>query len=138
MTKFDSYPLPVLDETTSLFGSKYFSVLECYSGFWQVPIKEEHRERIGFTMPFGHYEFNRLRFGLSNSPGNFQRLMETVLKYLIGSELFVFIDDLIVFSKSAEEHVIRLEHMFQKLEKANLQLHPGKCVFAQPRVILRL
>ena len=53
---------------------------------------------------------------------------------LIGSELFVFIDDLIVFSKSAEEHAIRPEHVLQRLEKANLQLHPGKCVFAQPRV----
>ena len=106
VTKFDSYPLPVLDETTSLFSYKYFSVLDCYSGFWQVTIKEEHRERTGFTVSFGHYEFNRLPFGLSNSPANFQRLMDTVLKDLIGSELFVFIDDLIVFSKSGEEHAI--------------------------------
>ena len=61
VNKFDSYPLPVLDETTSsLLGSKCFSVLDCYNGFWQVPIKEEHRERTGFTVPFGHYEFNRL------------------------------------------------------------------------------
>ena len=134
MTNFDSYPLPVLGETTSLFGSKYFSVLDCYSGFWQVPIKEEHWERTGFTVPFGHYEFNRLPFGLSNSLANFQRLMDTVLKDLIGSELFVFIDDLIVLSKSAKERAIRLEHVLQRLEKANLQLHPGKCVFAQPRV----
>ena len=60
-TKFDPYPLPVFEETTTtIFGSRYFSVLDCYSGFWQVPIKEEHKERTGFTAQQGHYEFNRL------------------------------------------------------------------------------
>ena len=88
--------------------------------------------RTGFTVPFGHYEFNKLPFGLSNSLANFQRLMDKVLNDLIVSELFVFIDDL--FSKSAEEHAIRLEHMLERLEKAHLQLHSGKCIFAQPRV----
>jgi hypothetical protein len=82
VTKFDSYPLPRFDETTStLFGSKYFTVLDCYSCFWQVNIKEEHKERTAFTVPSGHYEFNRLPFGLSNSPSDFQRLMD-VLKNL--------------------------------------------------------
>ena len=71
VTKFDPYPLPKFEETTStLHGSKYFSVSDCYSGFWQMSIKEEHRERTGFTVPSGHYEFNRLPFGLSNSPSN--------------------------------------------------------------------
>ena len=97
-TKFDPYPLPVFGETTStLFGSRYFSVLDCYSGFWQVPIKEEHKERTGFSVPQGHYEFNRPPFGLSNSPSNFQRLMDIVLKSLVGTEYWVFIDDVIVF-----------------------------------------
>ena len=83
VTKFDSYPLPRFDETTStLFGSKYFTILDCYSGFWQVNIKEEHKERTAFTVASGHYEFNRLSFGLSNSPSNFQRLMDVVLKNL--------------------------------------------------------
>jgi hypothetical protein len=85
-------------------------------------------------VPFGHYEFNRLPFGLSNSPANFQRLVGTVLKDLIGSECYTFTDDFIVFSKSAEEHALRLENVLQGFEKGNLQLHPGKWVFAQPRV----
>jgi len=108
-------------------------VLDCYSGFWQVPIKE-HKERTGFTVPFGHYEFNRLPFGLANSPSSFQRLMDVVLKNLVGVECWIFIDDLIVFSRSAEEHALRLENVLQRLDEANLQLHPGKCVFAKLQV----
>ena len=98
VTKFDSYPLPRFDEITStLCGSKYFTALDCYSGYWQVNIKEEHKERSTFTVPSGHYEFNRLPFGLSNSSSNFHRLMDVVLKNLVGAECWVFIDDVIIF-----------------------------------------
>ena len=81
-----------------------------------------------------HYEFNRLHFGLANSPSSFQRLMDVVLKNLVGIECWNFIDDLIVFSSSAEKHTLRLENVLQRLDKANLQLHPKKCVFAKPQV----
>ena len=135
VTKFDTYPLPIFEETTStLFGSKYFTVLDCYSGFWQICIKEEHKERTGFSVPFGHFEFNKLPFGLSNSPSSFQRLMDVVLRNLVGTECWVFIDDVIIFSKTAQEHAQRLGNVLQRFDKANLQLHPGKCVFAQPQV----
>ena len=95
-------------------------------------IKEEHKELTGFTVPSGHCEFNRLPFGLSNSPANFQRIMDTVLKNLVGTECFVFIDDVIVLSSSAEEHARRLESVLQGFDQANWQLHPGKCASAQP------
>jgi len=85
--KFDPYPLPRLeDSTTSLSVSKYFSVLDCYLGFWQINISEEHKELTGFTVSSDHYEFNRLPFGLNNSPANFQRLMDSVLKDLVGTD----------------------------------------------------
>jgi len=135
VTRFDPYSLPLLDVATSaLYGSKYFSVLDCYSGFWQMGISEEHKELTGFTVPSVHYEFNRLPFGLSNIPAKFQRLMDTVLKNLVGTDSFVFIDDIILFSSSAEEYARRLERVLQGFDRANLQLHPGKCVFAQPQV----
>jgi hypothetical protein len=135
VTKFDPYPLPVFEEMTStLHGSRYFSVLYCFSGFWQIKIQEDHRERTGFTVPSGHYEFNRLPFGLSNSLANFQRLMDGVLKDLIGTECYVFLDNVILCSKTPEEHAHGLEHVLQRFDKANLQLHPGKCVIAQPQV----
>jgi len=135
VTKFNPYPLPATDEAAStLFGSKYFSVLDCFSGFLQVSIKEDHRERTAFTVPSDHYEFTRLPFGLANIPSNFQRLMDTVLKNLVGTECYIYLDDCVIFSSTAEEHSRRLEHVLQRFDKANLQLHPGKCVIAQPKV----
>ena len=131
--KFDSYPLPVFEESTArIFGSKYFSVLDCYSGIWQVCIQEEHRKQTAFTVPSGHYEFNRMPFWLSNGPASFQRLMDVVLKDLVGLEWWVFIDDLIVFSETAEENAQSLENLLQRLEKTNLQLHPEKSEFGRP------
>ena len=95
-------------------------------------IKEEHKDLIGFSVPSGHYEFNRLPFGLSNSPTNFQRLMDTVLRNFIGIECSIFVD-ILVFSNSAEEQARRLENV-PKVRGANLQLHPWKCAFAQSQV----
>jgi hypothetical protein len=139
VTKFDPYHLPRLDEAiSSLYGSKFFTVLDCHSGFWQINIQEDHKERTGFTVPSGHYEFNRLPFGLSNSPSNFERLMDVVLKNLVGSECFLFLDDIIVFSSTAEEHALRLENVMHRFDEANLQLHPGKCVFAVTSAIFGL
>jgi hypothetical protein len=124
-----------MEETTStLHGSKYFSVLDCYSGFWQVEIKEEHKELTGFSFPSDHYEFNRLQFGLSNSPANFQRLMDIDLKDLVGTECSIYVDNIVVFSGTPDEHARRLENVLQRFERSNLQLHPGNCVFAQTQV----
>jgi len=116
VTKYDSYTLPRFEETTStLSGSKYFSLLDCYSGFWKINIPEPHREKTTFSVPsLGHYQFNRLPYGLSNSPASFQRLMDLVLKNLTGTECWVFIDDVIVYSDTAEEHAKRLSDVFER------------------------
>jgi hypothetical protein len=134
VTKLDTYPLPVFEETTStLYGAKYFTVLDCYSGFWQISIRESDREKTSFSVPFGKYEFNSLPYG-PNSPASFHQMKDVVLKNLSASECYVFTDDVIIFSKSAEEHVERLKNVLQRFDKANLQLQPEKCVFAQPQV----
>jgi len=109
VTKYDSYPLPRFEETTStLSGSKSFSVLDCYSGFWQINIHEPHHEKTAFSVPsLRHYQFNRLPCELSNSPSSFQRLMDLALKILTGTECWVFIDDVFVYSDTAEENAKR-------------------------------
>jgi len=88
VTKFDSYPLPRFEETASnLTGSMYFSVLKWHAGFWQINIHEPHREKTTLSVTsLGHFLFNRLLYGLSNSPANFQKLMDLVLKFPTGTE----------------------------------------------------
>lgn len=89
--RFDPYFLHIMEGTTSaLYGSKYFSVLDCYNGFWQMEIKEEHKELSGVSVPSGHYEFSRLPVGLSNSSANFQRTIDKVLRDLLGIECSLY------------------------------------------------
>jgi len=106
-----------------LHGSRYFSVVDLYSGFWQIKLAEEDKLKTAFTLPSGSYNFSRLPYGMSN-----------VLRNLVRNECYVFIDDVIIFGRTREEHAARLEHVLQRFEKANLQLQPGKCVFAQFQV----
>jgi hypothetical protein len=104
LSKYDSYPLPRFEETTStLSGSKYVTVLDCFSGFWQIHIHEPHRGKTAFSVPsLRHYQFNRLPYGLSNSPASFQRLMDHVLKNLTGTKCWTYMDDIIIYSDTAE------------------------------------
>jgi hypothetical protein len=133
VTKFDSYPFPKFEETTStLAASRLFTVLDCYPGFCQISIHEEHRQKTAFSVPSaGHYEFNRMPYGISNSPAGFQSLMNNVLRNLIGPECWIFIDDDLIFSDTVEEHARKLSNVLERFQKVILQLQHSKCVFAK-------
>jgi hypothetical protein len=92
------------------------------------------KEKTTFTVPSGHYKFNRLPFGLSNSPTTFECLIDVILAKLIGKECWVFVNDLIVFSRTVQEHAERLAHVLDRFEKANLKLQPKKCTIAPSKV----
>jgi hypothetical protein len=127
--------LPIFDEAISeLHGSQYFTVLDCFSGFWQLKLAEDDKMKTAFSVPGGHYQFLRLPYGLANSPASFQRLMALVLRDLVGNECWVFINDVIIFGNTIEEHASRLSHVLERFERANLQLQQAKCKFAQPQV----
>ena len=132
----DSYALPRIDELLDgLSGSKYFSVLDMKSGYHQIEVEEEHKARTAFTVgSLGFYEYNRLPFGLTNAPATYQRLMEEVFAELNHSICHIYLDDVIVFSDSYEEHLSRLEKVFIKLREAGLKLSPKKCRFFEPEV----
>jgi hypothetical protein len=135
ITTFEKYPLPVFNETVStLHGTRFFSVIDLYSGFCQIKLPEEDKLETAFTVPSRRYNFLRLPYGLSNSPASFQRLMEIVLRDFVGNECYVFIVDVIVFGKTIREHATRLEHLIQRFDRANLQLQMSKCVFPKPQV----
>ena len=99
-------------------------MLDCYSGFWQVKVAEEDKMKTAFSVPSGHYNFLRLPYGLANSPAIFQRLMDLVLRDLVGNEAYVFIDDIIDYGNTIEEHASQLGNVLQRFDRANLQLQP--------------
>ncbi len=130
----DAYQLPRVDETFDrMHGSKWFTSLDLQSGYWQVEVKEEDKEKTAFRVgDLGFYECNRMPFGLTNAPATFQRLMEQTLQNL--SNVIVFIDDIVIFSKTFEEHMKKLELVFKRLQDVGLKLKPKKCNLFQKKV----
>jgi hypothetical protein len=100
ITKKDSFPLPRIDDVLDLLqGQQYFSTLDLASGYWQIELEEDSKEKTAFIVDNNLYEWNRLAFGLTNAPGTFQRLMNSVLRSVIGKICLVYLDDIIVFQK---------------------------------------
>jgi hypothetical protein len=132
----DSYSLPRVEEILDrLSGSKFFTVLDMKSGYHQIEMDEDHKQRTAFTVgPLGFYEFNRLPFGLVNAPATYQRQMEHMLDDLHLEICMIYLDDLIVFSDSFEEQLSRLERIFHRLRESGLKLAPSKCSFFQEKV----
>ena len=136
ITKKDAYPLPRIDDSIdALAGSHYFSTLDLASGYWQLGLSQEAKEKTAFTTGSGLYHFNVLPFGLCNAPSSFERLMERVLIGLHWKICLVYLDDIIVYSGSFEEHVERLQKVFDCLKNAGLKLKPQKCSLFREEVL---
>uniref|UniRef100_W8B595 RNA-directed DNA polymerase n=1 Tax=Ceratitis capitata TaxID=7213 RepID=W8B595_CERCA len=128
VTKKDSYPLPRIDDTLdSLTGTEWFSTLDLKSGYWQVEMSEEDKEKTAFSVGNGLWQFTVMPFGLCNAPATFERLMDHVLKGLHWKTCLVYLDDIIVLGKSFDEHLRNLEEVFQRVAGAGLKLSPKKC-----------
>ena len=127
----DRYSLPRIDSTLdALSGAKWFSALDLKSGYWQVPLAEEDKCKTAFTVgPLGFWECERMPFGLTNAPATFQRLMEDCMGDLHLKFCLLYLDDVIIFSRTYEEHLERLTAVFEKLREAGLKLSPSKCHF---------
>nr|VZI35503.1 unnamed protein product [Spirometra erinaceieuropaei] len=130
VTVRDSFPLPRLDDTLDALGNAaWFSTLDLKSGYWQVEIHPVDRHKTAFTVPQGLYEFQTLPFGLRNAAATFQRLMYHVLQPLIPGKCLVYLDDIIVFGRSIDEHNHNLRAVLEALRSAGLTLNPTKCLF---------
>ena len=136
LTKKDSYALPRIDDIlNTLAGSTYYTVLDMKSGYYQVELEERHKERTAFTAgPLGFYQYERLPFGLACAPATYQRLMEECLGDLNLKICVIYLDDIIIFAKTYEEHMTRLQQVLQRLRECNLKLAPKKCKFFQSKV----
>ena len=131
----DRYPLPRIDDTIdALYGAKYFSTLDLFSGYWQIEIEEADKHKTAVICEYGQYEFNRMPFGLTNAPGTFQRLMNKIMKPVLYESALVYLDDIIVFSKTLEDHIKHLETVFKILAEAGLKLKLKKCDFFKTEI----
>src|SRR5215469_2954036 len=129
-TKRDEYPLPRIDDMLdSLGGAAWFTSLDLASGYWQVEMNPNDREKTAFVTQFGTYQFTVMPFGLCNAPATFQRLMDEVLHDILWKFVVVYLDDLNIYLKTFEEHLQHLRIVFERLQKAGLRLNPEKCKF---------
>ena len=126
------YPLPrINDILQNLQGAKYFSALDLAKGFHQIPLAEESKPKLAFVTPgLGQWEWETTPMGLHSGPAAFQSCMQQVLAGLEDTTL-VYIDDIIVFTKTFEEHLVALEEMFKRLKEYNLKASRPKCEFAR-------
>lgn len=119
----DNYALPRIDDI--------FTVLDMKSGYHQIEIEEQHKERTALTVgPLGFFEFNKMSFGLANAPATYQRLQEKCLGDLHLKICFIYLDDLIIFSRTFDEHITRLRQVFSRIQDYGLKLSPKKCSFS--------
>jgi hypothetical protein len=133
----DEFPLPRQEDILqTLTGSQWLSTLDALAGFTQVSITQKDKEKTAFRSHRGLHQFNRMPFGLKNGPSTFQRIMQKVLAPFLWIFALVYIDDIVVFSFTFEDHLKHLDSVFQAIHKAGITLSPDKCHFAYQSLLL--
>ena len=136
-TKKDSYPLPQIQEALeSMAGSVHFSSMDFKSGFWQIKMAPRSQQYMAFTVGnLGFYEFTRMPFRLCSAPVTFQHLMQNTSGELNLTYCVTYLDDVIVFGRTEEEHLERLHVVFKRFWEFNLKLKSSKCSFFQSEIV---
>ena len=135
--KKDSYPLLWIQEALeSMAGATHFSTMDFKSGFWQVKMVPESQQYTTFTVGnLGFYEFTHMPLGLCNAPVTFQHLMQNTLGELNLMYCIIYLENVIVFGRSEEEHLEHLHIVFKCFREFNLKLKPSKCSFFQSEIV---
>lgn len=134
-TVVDQYAVPRVQEALDcLLDSKWFSVLDLCSSYYQIPVQEANKENTTFICPLSFYQFECMPHSISGALATFQRLMEKVVGDLYLTEVLIYLDDIFMFGIPLEEHVDWLLHVLDQLEAAGLKLAIGKCKYCQASV----
>ncbi|CAC5410726.1 unnamed protein product [Mytilus coruscus] len=132
------FPLPRMEDVLDSLGrsqAQIFTTLDLLSGYWQCQLDPATAHKSAFVTPSGVYQWKRLPFGLSAAPSSFQHLLTQVLHCLNYQIALVYVDDILVYSRTFEDHLKHLQLVFDRLKAANLTLKPSKCQFARKEVI---
>ena len=131
----DAYPIPRIDDTLdALEEAKFISTLDLRSGYWQVEMDPKSQALTAFSSHKGLFEFKVMPYGLMNAPATFQRLMDIVLAGLKWKCCLVYIDDVIIYSRSFDQHLHDLEEVFEALRRSKLTLKASKCHFCREEI----
>ncbi|GJX20161.1 putative reverse transcriptase domain-containing protein [Tanacetum coccineum] len=130
LTVKNRYPLPKIDDLfDQLQGARYFSKIDIRSGYHQLRVHEEDIPKTAFRMRYGYFEFTIMPFGLTNAPAVFMDLMNQVCKPYLDKFFIVFIDDILIYSKTKEDHEVHLKLVLELLKKERLYVKFSKCEF---------
>ena len=138
LIKPQHFPLVTAEELWCGMGQqkpRIFSTLDLFSGFHQIALDEDSKEKTTFVVRSGLYQWTRTSMGLANSPATFGRTMSTIFKDMLFKNMCFYADDLIVYSDCLECHKRHLQEVFDRLEKANMTLKASKCFFGKSKTL---
>jgi len=135
ITKKDAYPLPRMEDfLDSLGDAKVFTSLDCTAGYWKVPLRSADREKTAFTTHAGIYHWLSMPFGLTNAPATLQRALDIILSGLKWQLCLIYLDDVVIFSAYAEQHVKDVDVVLTRLREAGVTLNLEKCIWFSDEV----
>ena len=131
MAKFDAYPMPQIEELIDTIGpAGVIATLDLAKGYWQIPMDEESKDKTAFTTPFALYELEVMPSGVHSAPETFQRIINHTVRDCWQSA-WAYVDDIVIFSQSWEEHLTHLRKVFSCLQTAKLAINVSKCQFGR-------
>lgn len=134
-TTDDRYPLPNITDLLDKLGRcQYFTTLDLASGFYQIEMDKDSIPKTAFNTENGHYEYIRMPMGLKNSPSTFQRVMDNILRGLINECCLVYLDDIIIFGSSLQQHLDNVRKVFERIRQSNLKIQLDKSEFLRKEV----
>ena len=136
VTVKDCFPLPLIEDCLdALAGCQYFTTLDMASGYYQLEVEEQDRDKTAFVTKYGLFSFKRMPFGFCNAPATFSRAISLVLKGLAWTSVIAFLDDIVVLGKDFDSHITNLTSVMDRLEQYGLKLKPKKCQLLKSSVI---